>query len=175
MASKSKQKGSSYERDVAKFLSELYSVPFMRNISGSGAFVGGTNSGRRSNMTEGQIRSARGDIVPPDTWNRFNCECKSYGDMSFHQLIGDKCAQLEAWLNQLMAVAVGGDVNILFFKITRRGQWVAVPNDAHWVRDCGYTVYRSESTGDWLIFSLDDFFKHNRDHLKNFCEQRPAQ
>ena len=42
MPSKSKAKGSSYERDLAKFLSEKYNGSFVR-VPNSGAYIGGSN------------------------------------------------------------------------------------------------------------------------------------
>ena len=42
MPSKSKNKGSSYEREVANFLSAAYGESFIR-APGSGAYVGGKN------------------------------------------------------------------------------------------------------------------------------------
>jgi len=165
MTSKSKAKGSSYERDVAKFLSDLYGEPFMRNISGSGAFVGGVNTHRKDRMTAGQIRSSKGDIVPPDHWTHFNAECKSYADFTWHQLFTDGgCSQLEDWLAQLMTVSDSGDLNILFFKITRRGQYVVVQN-IDWNTDCSHVRYASRC-GEWLVYDFNRFFELNADLVR---------
>ena len=48
MPSPQKQKGSSFEREVAQYLSKLYGESFIR-APGSGAYVGGrlTEMGRR--------------------------------------------------------------------------------------------------------------------------------
>ena len=54
MPSKSKTKGSSFEREVAKDLSELYEDSFVRTPS-TGAYVGGTNVIRKERLSEGQI------------------------------------------------------------------------------------------------------------------------
>lgn len=48
--SKSKNKGNSYERDLGKFLAEVYGGSFIRSAN-SGAFVGGKNAFRRSTMS----------------------------------------------------------------------------------------------------------------------------
>ena len=85
MPSKSKTKGSSFEREVAKELSDLYNESFVRTPS-SGAYIGGSNVARKEVLSEGQIQSFRGDIIPPDDWKYFNVECKSYADFPFHQL-----------------------------------------------------------------------------------------
>jgi Holliday junction resolvase len=45
MTSPQKQKGSSFEREVANFLSSIYGESFIR-APGSGAYVGGKNQER---------------------------------------------------------------------------------------------------------------------------------
>ena len=62
MPSKSKAKGSSYERDLAKFLSEKYNGSFVR-VPNSGAYIGGSNFHRATNLSEGQVRGFKGDII----------------------------------------------------------------------------------------------------------------
>ena len=63
MPSPQKAKGSGFEREIAKYLSELYGESFIR-APGSGAYVGGKNQSRTQVLHEGQIRSFKGDIVP---------------------------------------------------------------------------------------------------------------
>ena len=89
MASKSKTKGKGFEREVCNILSELYNDNFER-VPHSGAFVGGQNAVRKSTLTENQIKAFKGDIIPPDHWNYFNCECKNYADFPFHHLLQEK-------------------------------------------------------------------------------------
>lgn len=169
MPSKSKQKGSGFEREVAKYLSETYSAPFQRNISGSGAFVGGKNVFRKNTLSESQLRNSKGDIVPPDDWTRFNAEAKFYSDLSFHQLL-DTCPQVETWLDQLMSVSDPHDVNILFMKFNRRGKYVAVQVGNYvWDSNCSHLRYTSSKHGDWMIYTFENFFKLNRDQLKANC------
>lgn len=165
MPSRSKIKGSGFEREVAKYLTETYQESFIRNNSGSGAYIGGKNTFRKASLTEGQIRHTKGDIVPPESWRKFNAEAKFYSDLSFHQL-WDTCPQIESWLDQLMAVADPGDVNILFAKFNRKGRYVAVQASAAWDSNCSHMRYTSPTHGDWMIYSLETFFKLNRDHLK---------
>lgn len=167
MPSKSKIKGSGFEREAAKYLSETYSESFIRNNSGSGAYIGGVNAHRKASLTEGQIRHSKGDIVPPETWRRFNAEAKFYSDFAFHQLF-DGCAQIESWLDQLMTVADPGDINILLMKFNRKGRYVAVQASVSWNTDCSVMRYRSVTHGDWMIYSFENFFRLNRDHLKTF-------
>ena len=94
MPSKSKAKGSSYERELAKFLSEKYNGSFVR-VPNSGAYIGGSNFHRATNLSEGQVRGFKGDIIPPDNWKYFNCECKNYADFPFHHFLYNKKSLLE--------------------------------------------------------------------------------
>lgn len=167
MPSKSKIKGSGWEREVAKYLTDTYDVSFIRNNSGSGAYIGGKNTVRKTHLTEGQIRHSKGDIVPPEDWRYFNAEAKFYEDLAWHQLF-DVCPQIESWLEQLIAVADTNDVNILFMKFNRKGRYVAVQASTPWDTGCSHVRYTSPKWGDWMIYSHENFFKLNRDHLKTF-------
>ena len=164
MPSPSKNKGSSFEREVANFLSSLYSESFIR-APGSGAYVGGKNQSRKQFLHEGQIRSFKGDIVPGQNFPKFNAECKSYKDFPFHQLYSSDCKVLDGWLEQMLDVAEEGDMNILFMKFNRKGKFVVVQSDKTWVTD-QFTYYTSKAHGDWIIIDFDHFFKHNKDIFK---------
>lgn len=123
-----KQKGSSFEREMALKLSELTGESFIRAPS-SGAYIGGSNSHRKEILHEGQIRSFKGDIIPGTSYNHWNIECKSYKDFPFHMLFQDKkISPLEEWISQLMSVADDGDVNLLFMKFNRKGTYILYPS-----------------------------------------------
>lgn len=168
MPSASKNKGSGFEREVAKYLSDLYGASFTR-APGSGAYTGGSNSFRRSVLSENQVRSFKGDIMPPENFTKFNAEAKFYADFAFHQLFSE-CSQLEDWLTQLMTAADDNDFNILFMKFNRRGRFVAVQASIPWCSDCNYVRYTSKKHGSWMIYSLEKFFELNKqlvqDHSK---------
>jgi hypothetical protein len=167
MPSPSKNKGSSFEREVANFLSSLYDESFIR-APGSGAYVGGKNQVRKQYLDEGQIRSFKGDIVPGQSFAKFNAECKSYKDFPFHQLYTGECKVLEGWIEQMMDVAEDGDLNILFMKFNRKGKFVVVQSDKKtWVTD-QFTYYTSKAHGDWILIEFNHFFKHNKDLLKMY-------
>lgn len=165
MSSKSKIKGNTWERDVVNHLSLLYKEKFVRCPT-SGAMIGGLNSVRKQFLQEGQIRMMKGDIIPPDKWKHFNCECKSYAEFPFHQLVQGECKQLETWLSQLIEVADIGDFNVLMFKITRKGKYIAVPQATYWY-DLPYSLYHSIKHGTWQIFDYDAFFEHNNKKIKS--------
>jgi hypothetical protein len=165
MPSTSKIKGSGYEREVARFLTEHYGETFTRNISGSGAYVGGSNSYRKKYLTEQQVRHCKGDIVPPESFNLLNCEAKFYSDFQWHQLF-DSCAKLDSWLEQLLAASDIDDLNVLFFKINRRGQYVAVQANDAWNCECSHVIYSSDQLGRWMVYSIENFFKLNSNTFK---------
>jgi len=165
MTSPSKAKGSSFERDVAAFLSKTYDEKFLR-VPGSGAYIGGKNQARKQFLDEGQIRTFKGDIIPGQSFTRFNAECKSYKDFPFHLVLTGDCKQLDTWLGQLMVVAEPEDCNILFMKFNRKGKYVVVQTKHTWVTD-NFTYYSSPKLGDWLIIEFDNFFRHNKDLLRS--------
>lgn len=169
MTSKQKAKGNAFEREVAKYLTDTYSLSFHRIVN-SGAYVGGSNAHRKASLDEHQGKAFRGDINAPDSWRYFNSEAKSYADLAFHQLMTE-CTQLERWLEQLMAVAEDKDVNILFMKFNRKGRYVAVQANIDWVKNTSHVVYNSPASGSWLIFEFSNFFKSNTGTLETYSTQ----
>jgi len=159
MSSPSKNKGSGFEREIAKYLSEKYSESFIR-APGSGAYVGGKNQSRTQFLHEGQIRSFKGDIVPGQSFPKMNVECKFYADFPFHLLLSGEHKILDSWLEQLLDVADPDDLNILFMKFNRKGRYVAVQCKLTWITD-NFFFYGSEKYGDWYLMEFDSFFKHN--------------
>jgi hypothetical protein len=166
MPSPQKAKGSGFEREIAKFLSDTYSESFIR-APGSGAYVGGKNQSRTEFLHEGQIRSFKGDIVPGQSFSKMNIECKFYADFPFHLLLTGDCKVLDGWLEQLMDVADPDDVNILFMKFNRKGKYICLQSKLTWISD-NFTYYTSKKHGDWMIFEFDSFFKYNIEILKAY-------
>lgn len=170
MPSASKVKGSGFEREVAKYLSDIYGESFIR-APGSGAYTGGSNSARRQILHENQVRSFKGDIVPGQSFPLFNAEAKFYGDFSFNQLFTGS-NQLESWIKQLMAAADEGDLNILFMKFNRKGRYVAVQAKHRWNLGCNYMLYISPQWGGWYIVHLEGFFDLNVDQVKQYSSKQ---
>lgn len=163
MPSPSKAKGSSWERDVADFLSKTYGESFIRTPS-SGAYVGGSNAHRKEFLHEGVIRVFKGDIVPPPDWKHFNSEAKFYKDFAWHQLYTGKNAILDSWIEQQFDAADEGDFNIMFLKFNRQGKFVAVEssflgqlNGA----DNYMQYYSNKHDCSWVIMNFEKFFEHN--------------
>ena len=67
-----------------------------------------------------------------------------------------------------MEVADDGDLNILMFKITRKGKFIAVPQAPQW-HQLPYNSYHSIKHGIWQIFDYDAFFEHNQKLVKSLC------
>lgn len=166
MPSPQKQKGSGFEREIAKYLSEKYGESFIR-APGSGAYIGGKNQSRTQILHEGQVRSFKGDIVPGHTFTKMNVECKFYADFPFHLLLSGECKVIDAWLAQLMDVADPEDCNILFMKFNRKGRYVAVQSKLTWVTD-NFIYYTTQKHGDWIIMEFDSFFLNNSQLLKAY-------
>ena len=166
MPSPQKAKGSGFEREIAKYLSEKYNESFIR-APGSGAYVGGKKQSRTQILHEGQIRSFKGDIVPGHTFTKMNVECKFYADFPFHLLLSGECKVIDAWLEQLMDVADPDDCNILFMKFNRKGRYVAVQSKLTWVTD-NFVYYTNPKHGDWIIMEFDSFFLNNSKLLKAY-------
>jgi hypothetical protein len=159
MPSPSKNKGSGFEREVSKFLSELYGENFMR-APGSGAFIGGGNQHRKSFLHEAQVRTFKGDIIPGESFPGFNAECKFYADFAFHQLF-EQSKLIDNWIDQLMAVSDAGDFNILMMKFNRKGRYVAVESTGGWCVRCNHFTYTTSNHGTWLVFPFEPFFELN--------------
>jgi hypothetical protein len=169
MASKSKTKGKGFEREVAKYLSDLYGESFTRSIT-SGAMIGGKNNIRKSTLSEGQIQSYKGDIVPPDDWKKFNCECKNYSAFPFHKLFSSETiSDLENFIDQTMEVADEGDVNIIFMKFDYIGRYVAYQLPQDFVSN-KYIDYDSKKWGKWRFTKFEDFFDSNKENFEKSCK-----
>lgn len=162
MPSKQKTKGSSFEREVAKDLSDRYGENFVRTI-GSGAFTGGSNRFRKDVLTENQARHHKGDVTPPDSFFRMNMECKSYGDLLFHQIFQGKCPQLDTWISQVYDAADEGDVNVIAIKITRKGKFICI-EDSPLLNATNGLRYKN-----WIFYDYDAFFCDNFIIFADIC------
>lgn len=165
MAVNSKNKGNTWEREVAKFLSSIFKESFIRSMS-SGAFVGGLNAHRKDTLSESQITMSKGDIIPPDNMLKLNIEAKFYGDMSFHQLIDNDCPQLNSWIDQSNFTADTGDISFIIFKINRRGSWVVFHESLiKKFKLDGYVRYKHEDQF-YIIVDFEKFFTTNYKKIK---------
>lgn len=130
-------------------------------VPNSGAYTGGQNASRKILMSDGQIRHMKGDIVPPDDWNHFNCECKNYASFPFHHLLFNKeIPQLEEWFEQIRDAADPGDINMLFMKITRIGKFVGF-EATQTFKTHRHVSYTDKAGVTWILTEFDSFFELN--------------
>ena len=162
---KSKNKGKSYERDVANFLSELYGESFTR-VPYSGAFVGGQNIKRTATLSEDQTRGYKGDIHPGPSFPRLVIEAKNYAEFSWPSLALNKTsAQLDDWIQQAIDSCEPGDVWLLCIKITRQGQFVLWDPNMWDMRDSGGNHYKQ-----YVYKEYDQFWKAHSDWIKHHSQ-----
>lgn len=93
----SKQKGNSFERNIAKLLTERFGKEFRRTVS-SGAYTGGLNVKNAEFLTESQLLVFVSDIRTPEDF-KFSIECKSYKSIDFYDLF-NKSSNLYSWYKQ---------------------------------------------------------------------------
>ena len=167
--SKSKNKGNTWERTLAKFLSDTHQASFIR-APHSGAYIGGTNSFRKATLDQSQVKSFKGDIVPPENWTYFNAEAKSYADFPFHQLYTGTIPILEKWIGQLLEVANDGDFNVLLMKFNRKGSYIACQQTPSLTLNPNYSTYISPTYGPWIIQDFESFWNANSKEIEKICE-----
>lgn len=185
--SKSKQKGNSFERNVAQNLSSIFGMDFTRTLS-SGAFIGGKNQHRKARLSNSMINASLGDIVTPDEWGTFVIECKAYKDFSFHNLLQGYDATLSGWLNEVLFDSEEKDCHMLVFKINLLGCYFALPYVEYYhkrlmdvpVAHSLYTHYHGdelEKLGKYIILdwknlygAYNDEFPEIQEILKNYIK-----
>lgn len=164
-----KAKGNSFELEIAKYLSQTFNESFLR-CPGSGAYVGGKNSVRKEFLHEGQIRFMKGDIIPPPHWIKLNVECKSYAEFPFHQLFTTgEIKLLEAWIDQTITASDINDLNLIFMKFNRKGQYTCFEKkhlDSNEFTCLRYILYESTSHGTWVFTEFSHFWENNTDKVK---------
>jgi|ERR1700691_1210446 len=161
MTSKSKNKGNCWERDISKFLSEIFGENFVR-VPNSGAFTGGKNNFRKKILTKNQISSRKGDIQPPDSLCFLNIEAKNYSNINFHQIINGSCTLLNNWINQTEISANENDLSFTIFKISRKGSWVCFSSDLFKnFNILSYAFYVKDENNSYIVTDFELFFKNN--------------
>lgn len=163
--SMSKAKGARGEREICDRLGEAFNGSFIRS-NNSGAFVGGKNVHRKKNLSEGQIRNVKSDIVPPDHMPRFVVECKLYREIPYAGLVsGSPSALIDGWLDQTIITIDEGDFWALIFRADRRPWNIMIPRHKEIdPNDCDFFLRYTSGKGDkYDIFALDEFLIQYRD------------
>ena len=160
MASKSKTKGKTWEREVANFLTKLYNEQFLR-VPNSGAFIGGYNVYRTNALSAEQTRTFKGDIIPGPSFPHLVIECKNYADFPFHKLaVNETIPQLDKWISQARNSCEINDKWLLCVKITRKAEFV-VWNPNHF-QISSYIPYKTTN-----YMEYNTFWNTNSEYIKS--------
>ena len=164
----SKNKGKSYERDVANHLSSITGLSFLR-VPNSGAYVGGGNFFRTEQLSQEQVGMFEGDIITPKEWNHVRIECKWYKSFSWHQLFN---ATGEGVLNSWIKQAEQGTKPLWFlcFKINHCGEFIVFNskfNDSFTLplNILKYCPNEKFLETGYTLVSKDMFFEFNKDKI----------
>ncbi len=166
MANRSKTKGNTAERELAKILGVHLSGEFIR-VPNSGSFVGGSNNIRQAKLSDTQNKIMKGDIICPDHLPKMVLESKFYADFPFHSLYKDiDIPKLDEWIKQTKECCTENDVWFLAFKINRRG-WSMVFNEDIFKsfkinNFCRYKTY--------IVVDMETFLSTNSEAIKELCK-----
>ena len=158
--SRQKQKGNAFERKIAEHLTSVFDLKFFRS-PGSGAYVGGRNIVRASELTNAQMLLLEGDIVVPEELSFLKFECKTLKTLSFSSLLTN-CAIMDDWIEQARSE---DKLWFLVFKINNRGTFIVYSESL-------YDQFDHES-GERLIYkdnvieTMGNFFEINKQILLN--------
>lgn len=166
-----KNKGSGWERDVAKILTETFGYHFNRNIAGSGAFVGGKNAFRKNILTEEQLQFCMGDIAVPSEMKKMVVECKFYKEFPFHHfLINKPIPMLDGWIEQQMDIINEDSFWFIVFKINRAGSYIVIPekliNIDNSLGNHSIYYYNNER---FIVTDFEPFIKLYKDQIAEKC------
>lgn len=158
---RSKTKGNNWERETANYLSTLYNKSFVR-VPNSGAFIGKSNVFRKEKLTEQQIRTYKGDIIPPDEFPKALIECKSYGSIAFHSIVaGDNVPLLDSWIEQAKYDCDDGDVWMVVFKINHKGKFIVIDkNQFNNIELNNYCLYKN-----YYVTGFEKFMENNKESI----------
>ena len=159
MSNYNKSKGNTYERQLAKQLSDVFKLNFNR-VPNSGAFVGGKNINRAQKLSEKQMLLMSGDIIVPEELAHVDFECKFYKELSFNSLFSN-CELLNTWIKQ--ASNTVKSLWFLFFKINHKGEFVVF--DKKHYKLCkdikNFFTYKDQ----YIICSADNFLENNKEQI----------
>ncbi len=155
----SKTKGNTAERELCRILSEALGGSFVRT-PGSGAFVGGLNASRITDLSAGQVRGRQGDVIPPDELSNLVVESKACAAFPWHQLLSGSCPTLDRWIEQANCGVDTRALVLVAFRPDRQGWHVAAPG-TDW-NTLSATVYRQR----WTVARLDDWLALNADEVR---------
>lgn len=167
-----KNKGSGYEREVAKILSDTFGYHFNRNIAGSGAFIGGSNAYRKNILTEEQLQFCMGDVSVPKEMKKMVVECKFYKEFPFHHfLINKSIPLLDKWIEQQLDIINEDSFWFVTFKINRAGRFIAISKklcDFFDPKKSNYAIYFYKGE-EYIVTDFDEFILTYKEQIEQKC------
>jgi hypothetical protein len=165
MPSRQKAKGNSWERAVAKHLTDVFGANFTR-VPTSGAMTGGMNADVLERLTKSQKLLLEGDLIPPDHMYKMKIECKSHKTFSFSGVYTEN-KLLDDWIEQSRA---RDKVWFLVFKINNQGKYVCFTRNVF--KSCDQLSGRNYMTYKkyYYITPMDGFFEQYKNILLRLCE-----
>ena len=161
MPSKGKTKGNTGELKIAKFLTEQFEAKFMR-VPNSGAFLGGANAHRKSQMDAQQINYFKSDIIPPSHMHKLVIESKFYKAFPFEKLSGNSAIpQLDTWIKQTLVTVDEGDMWFVVVRINHKGTWACF--DAKWLPHLQVANHTRYFSYVWCEF--ESLFENNKQQI----------
>lgn len=166
--SRQKQKGNAFERKIAEHLTSVFDLKFFRT-PGSGAYVGGRNFHRATEMTNSQQLLLEGDIVVPEELHKLKFECKTLKKFSFSSLL-EHNALFDSWVEQATS---DEKMWFLIFKINNRGTFVVYEHEIYDVFNHpseNHIVYHHEQLNSNVVIErIEDWFEQNKEILIKIC------
>lgn len=168
----SKDKGKRFEREIAKYLTDLFGVGEFLRTHSSGAFTGGANAFRKDRLGTGQTRLFLGDIIPPDGVDLV-VECKNHSEFGggFHSLMSGENKKLDGWISEVYADSHNGEIPyVLVFKITgtRKTFW-CLPRGVFGLEVClktlCHTLYLHKESGEFFHIVESEVFEKIKDSI----------
>lgn len=161
MASKSKTKGKTFERELCSILNKITSLNWNR-VPNSGAYTGGLNSFRNSILSKEQIDLFEGDIIAPKEFNHIRFECKFYKDIGWSKLFNkDGESKLNSWIEQ--SEQGTKPYWLLLFKINNNGIYIVYDNTKlQFNNNHNVLIYKNK----YNIIPITDFFENNIQYLQ---------
>lgn len=163
---KNKNKGKTWERELATHLSKVTGKSFLR-VPNSGAYVGDSNSFRVDVLTPEQIGMFEGDIITPKEWDHVRFECKFYKKIAWGQLWQKEGeSQLNSWIKQ--AEQGSRPFWFLCFKINNIGKFIVFSDDPSlpYLFDNMLRYEADGLNGKYYIATMDGFFELNKDKIE---------
>ena len=139
---KSRNKGGTFERSVAKKLNDRFKsraeydasgkvIPMFTRTPRSGGFLSNQQKSQLMAEVEESVRALSGDLIAPKAF-RFNLELKNYKNAPLlHKLFtkeGDK--HMNEWLDQAKRDVVNDDMYMIIFHIDLIGDFCVFSRDA---------------------------------------------